>query len=216
MGVTAPRCALRAHLLPTVMSLGVVLALAACVGPTESGAGGATPKPPSSASPSVSASEGAPSPSESPVPSGSPAAPEGQSVPVIVPCDVLVDASTLYELNPNLAFDSESQPTALGARAVADQGISCGWIHETAGTRLTVAVAAYNGAGLDAARGAAATRGGVATDSTVGTPGYFREAGGVGTVELFRGQYWIIVESPIFGSSTEAQTVINAVVRALP
>ena len=189
-----------------------IAALAACApiesGTAPSGAPGATPAPASSTPP--------PAPLGEAQSSGEPSALTGRSIPLDIACDALVDGATIYDLNPNFGADPAPRPSALAAQVVDNDGVSCGWINQTSGTPLTASVAAFDAAGWQATRDAAAARGGSAVGSGLGGEGVFRAEQSVGVIELFRSPYWILVESPVFASAEEAELVIDAMVRALP
>ncbi len=186
-----------------------ITAVVACAptetAPVSSGDSGAQPAPTSTTS----------SPS-TPQPSAEPSAQTGRSIPLDIACDVLVDGATMYDLNPNFGADPAPRPSALAARVVDNDGVSCGWINQTSGTPLMASVAAFDAIGWQAARDAATARGGSAIGTGLGGEGVFRTEQSVGVIELFRSPYWILIESPIFASAEEADLVIDAMVRALP
>ncbi len=193
----------------------IVTTIAALVGcaPTE---GGPAPSGEPGARPVPTSTTPVPAPSGGPQPSGEASAATGRSVPVDIACDALVDGATIYDLNPNLGVDPAPRPSALAARVVDNDGVSCGWINQTSGTPLMASVAAFDDAGWQAARAAATARGGSAIGSGLGGEGVFRTEQSVGVIELFRSPYWILIESPIFASAEEAELVIDAMVGALP
>jgi hypothetical protein len=149
-------------------------------------------------------------------PSGEPTASGGNSIPLDVACDVLVDAATIYELNPNLANDPSYRPSALAGRAIDSDGVSCGWINQTSGDVVAVSVASFDEVGLAATRGAMISRGGSSAPSDLGGEGVFRTEGSVGVLEIVTAPYWIVIESPMFGSASEADFIVEAVTRGLP
>lgn len=164
--------------------------------------------------PSAITSDSAMQPSSEPSVESSPSI--GNSIPVAIDCDALVDATTIYELNPNLAIDPSYRPSSLASRALDSEGVSCGWINQTSGDVVAVSVASFDEAGLTATREAANGRGGSPTPSNFGGEGVFRTSGSVGVMELVRAPYWIVIESPMFGSATDVDFIVDAVISALP
>ncbi|MFN4002838.1 hypothetical protein [Microcella sp.] len=188
----------------TAIAAAIVLAtaLAGCVGaPVDPGA---------SASPSPSASpDAAPSPTAS-----SSVGPTGLVVlPFSIACDELVTADALYEFNPNVGVDPEPSATGLVATIAESGGVTCGWLNQTSGDRISVGVLRLDAASLDRVRGEAAERG---EPETQYFDGYFREEGGVGHAEDFERDYWIVLDSAALLGADEVGSFLAALRPALP
>lgn len=189
-----------------------LVAIVACA-PSQGGPA-ATAEPGTSRTPSAAPTT--PPETGEPEPSAQPTELTGSSIALDIDCRALVSDDVIYDLNPNLAADPAPRTTALSATVLANDGVRCGWINQSSGTPLTASVAAFDAVGWEAARDAAAARGGTAIGSGFGGDGVFRQEQAVGVIELLRSPYWIVIESPIFASADEARLVIDAIVRALP
>lgn len=173
------------------------------------------PEPSASASPSPSASataEPTASPSET-------AAPEETATPFAVDCDALITLEQLYAFNPNFGVDPSYAPDAAPMTTVVEQGgTACGYLNQTSGDYLQVAVATPTAAGLEAAANAAAEQS--TPVPTYGTPpdveGYFAQSGNLGQVQLFTGPYWVVIESPLLFEPGDAEQLAAAVRGNLP
>lgn len=168
----------------------------------------ATARP--SLSPSPSATDGVSTPSAEPSPS------VGKSIPLSIACGALVDGATIYDLNPNLGLDPSYRPTGLAVTVIDSDGVSCGWINQTSGDMVAVSVASFDDAGLAATRDAVSDRGGSPTPGGFGGEGVFRTEGSVGVLELVRAPYWILIQSPMFGSAAEAEIIVDEISKTLP
>lgn len=169
--------------------------------------------PSASLSPSASAtSEPTPAPTET-------AAPEETSPPFAIACDALLTLDQLYAFNPNFGNDPSYTPdTATITQVVEQGGTACGYLNQTSGDYLQVAVATPTATSLEAMAGAAAE-----TSSpvpTYGTPpeveGYFKQAGNSGQVQVFRGPYWIVMESSLLFEPGDAEPLVADVLGNLP
>lgn len=156
------------------------------------------------------------SPSASPEPTETAEPP----VPFDIACDALLTADQLYAFNPNVGADPAYQPSG-GDVAVAvdeDAGTACGYLNQTSGEVIEVAVATPTDAAGEARRNEAALTS--KPVPTYGTPpdieGYFVQAGGTGEAQVFHGSYWIVIQSPALFEPGDAQQLVAAVLGNLP
>ena len=162
--------------------------------------------------PSPATSSPAPTPSATPTPSAKP-------TPTVAPtnrafvenCGILITPDQLYAYNPNYVVDPTYAPkTGTVAAAVKAQlGQTCGWINETSGDILEVAIAAPTAAALAAAKSAASGGTPISAD---GEHGYFAVTDGIGSAQIFMGGLWLIVSSPQFFSPDDANAIFPVVV----
>jgi hypothetical protein len=140
--------------------------------------------------------------------------------PFEISCDALVTADQLYAFNPNVGTDPAYEPTAANVVALVeeDAGTACGYLNQSSGEVIEVAVATPTEAAGEARRNAAALSS--KPVPTYGTPpdveGYFVMAGGTGEAQVFHGPYWIVVDSAALFEPGDAQQLIAAVVANLP
>jgi hypothetical protein len=135
--------------------------------------------------------------------------------PVSIDCNTLVDPDTIYDLNPNLALSPSYAPEAgsEAATIVEAKGVACGWINQTSGETLVVAVADLPSDKLTDLKNNF-----VMTSNSVPTykvEGYFTLDGAVGSAEAFNGPYWISAHSEEFYEPGDAQPVIAAAIAGL-
>lgn len=164
-----------------------------------------TPKPTATATPT-------PEPTET-------AAPEEPATPFAIACDALLTLDQLYAFNPNFGVDPEYSPdSATVAKVVEQGGTACGYLNQTSGDYLQIAVATPSPSGIEAMAGAAASQS--TPVPTYGTPpeveGYFTQAGNEGQVQLFRGPYWIVMESSLLFEPGDAEVLVSDVLGNLP
>ena len=154
-------------------------------------------------------------PTASPTPTSSPTEQPNDLVvlPFSIPCDELVSADALYEFNPNVGVDPQPSATGLVATIAEAGGVTCGWLNQTSGDRISVGVLKLDAASLDRVRGDAARRG---EPETQYFDGYFREENGVGHAEDFEGSYWIVLDSPALLGADEVGSFLAALRPALP
>jgi hypothetical protein len=198
---------LRSTVVAVAVAVTVALGLAGCV--PEPGTS-ASPSPSGASTPSASPSTSATaSPSTAPSPSVAPA-----GTPTKVPCGTLVTAQAVYDFNPNFGLDSTFSPKSgtAAATAVADQGTACSWLNQTSGDTFAIAVARPAAPELASLRTKAATG---APASGLGDAAYFSTSGGVGRVDVFTGEYWLVATSVYFGSATDAKDLVTAALGAL-
>lgn len=159
-------------------------------------------------------------------PTGSPAAteqpdpePTEEPIPFQVDCEQVLSAQQVYDFNPNYGVDPGYEPTGEAAIAVdEDLGTACGYLNQTSGEVIEVAVATPPPAALEARMNAAATSSSVVP--TYGTPpdveGYFIQSGGTGQAQVFTRGYWIVLSSPALFEPGDAQQLVAAIIGNLP
>lgn len=164
-------------------------------------------------------------PEQSTVPSGTPGATASAvpgaepgavaNTPVDLRCDELLTPQAVYDFNPNYALDASYTPAAGtdAATIVARDGIACGWVNQTSGSVVAVAVANLPATELDALRNALVTESN--SVPTYEVEGYFRVATGGGEAEAFAGPYWIVATSDYFAEPGDAAPIVDAARSAL-
>jgi hypothetical protein len=113
----------------------------------------------------------------------------------------------------NFVADNDYAPPAGtdSATAVADSGVACGWVDETSGAILSVAVAKPVSADLTSLR-ASAQAGSSAVLPFSNATGYFSTAGGIGELQVFSGPYWIVISSADFSATGDVQPIAADVI----
>lgn len=111
----------------------------------------------------------------------------------------------MYEFDPNFGLLANYSPPAgsFGSTAVANSGIACGWVQQTSGEMIEIAVARPAEAVLAELKAAA------------GGDGSFSSAGGAGTVQRFTGPYWVSATSTYFFKAGDAQLLVDSALYAL-
>jgi hypothetical protein len=187
-----------------VMIGATTTALAACA---------STPTP--AATPSATPSQ---APAESAAPS---ATPTPTATPVALTCSQLITADQIYAYNPNFGTDPGYSPKAgsLAAKAAAYKGLACGWLNQTSGDVIEVAVSRPPAGDLTSLKNAAVTNG--QSVPTYGVPpqideAYFAMRGSAGEVQVFRGSYWITAVSTAFAEPGDPAPLIQNVLDNLP
>jgi hypothetical protein len=135
--------------------------------------------------------------------------------PVVIDCALLLSDADAAGLTPPLAPIASYTPTpgTLGATMAADGARVCGWGTGGAAT-LEIAAALPASKDLAAAKTAAETGGeSLAPAQTDG--GFFAVEGGVGRVQLFIGQWWIVISSSAFTESDKGALVSPHVIHDL-
>lgn len=172
------------------------------------------PEPSGSPSPTASAtSEPTAPPAETTAP------PEETATPFAIECDALLTLDQLYAFNPNFGVDPSYTPDTPTITQVVEQGgTACGYLNQTSGDHLRVAVATPTAASLEAMAGTAAETSNAVP--TYGTPpeveGYFTQSGETGQVQVFRGPYWIVMESSLLFEPGDAEPLVADVLGNLP
>ena len=185
------------------LALAAVLAgaVSACATETDATPAETSATPTASATPTPT-----PTASQAPITVGS---------PVSIGCDQLVSPDAIYAFNPNFGL-SESYKPAAGTEAatiVEAKGIACGWVNQTSGEVIEVAVA-----NLPADKLTDLKNNFVTTSNSVPTykvEGYFEYNGTLGSAEAFNGPYWISAVSPAFFEPGDAQPIIAAALAGL-
>jgi len=113
----------------------------------------------------------------------------------------------MYLFNPNVGTDPAFDPSALAEEALAYGGVACGWINQTSSDTFSVAVARFDEVNLAAIRAEAASAPGAV--ALIGTDGFFTMTSGVGIVEAFIRDYWVVVESPAFRAPGDAEDLLG-------
>ena len=161
----------------------------------------ATPKPTASSSATAE-----------PTPSAT-AAPLGTAVDI--DCNTLISPQALYEFNPNFGLSDSYKPKSgtEAADIVGMNGLACGWVNQTSGEIIEVAVANLPADSLTALK-----NGFVTTSNSVptyGVEGYFELEGTIGTAEAFSGPYWVSASSAAFYEPGDAAMVVQAALAGL-
>jgi hypothetical protein len=160
----------------------LLLVLTGCVEQTPSPTSAPTGKAPTSAPTNTT-----PPSSPSPTPTVPP-------TPVSIACAKVLTPQQVYDFNPNYVASATYAPGAgtPGAHVAADRGRVCGWVNETSGVKLEVAIARPAPNDLGALRSEAT---GTTTQLGGGAVGFFHVASGIGSIQIFSGTYWIVVSS---------------------
>jgi hypothetical protein len=195
MKTSAARIGLRVALVAT--ALGVSVALAGCIQ-------SAAPLPGDSRVGSHS-----PRASDEPTPSPSPTQIQTQ---VVIDCNSLLTPAQVYAYNPNFVRDVtyKPKPGSVPAAIASELGQTCGWVNETSGDEIEVAVTYLPVAKWNAAKTAAS--GGTPIDAA-GSDGYFSVTDGVGSAQLFYGTVWLDVSSVDFEAPVDASALYPIVVQ---
>ncbi|MFC6357415.1 iron ABC transporter ATP-binding protein [Luethyella okanaganae] len=201
-GTAARRARIGLALVPAIVAIGL---LAAC-----------TPGTTPTASPTAAPSDG-PSdrPSADPEPTPVPA-----GTPIPLSCEQLLTADDVYAFNPNFGTAPDYSPTSGSgaAAAVDDKGLACGWLNQTSGELIEIAVAKPSEQQLSTRKNDAAVESSAVP--TYGTPpevdGFFTKRAGSGEAQVFRGKYWVVASSPAFFEPGDVQPLIAAVLSHLP
>jgi hypothetical protein len=96
--------------------------------------------------------------------------------------------------------------------------VTCGWLNQTSGELIEVAIAQPNDVLMAQLKDAA-----IAASTpvpTYGTPpaieGFFVSTGEVGEAQVFTPKYWVALSSPVFFEPGDAQQLVATVVSHLP
>jgi hypothetical protein len=199
--------------LPRPRPAGLALVAAASV-MLLSGCTAEAPEPSGTAAPPTASGSSAPTAE----PTG-PAEPTEEPTPFAIACDELVTIEQMYGFNPNFGNDPGFSPSGAGIVAVVDEeGTACGWLNQTSGDVIEIGVAMLPPGALEQRKNEAAL--GSHPVPTYGTPpeidGYFIQAGGGGEAQVFRGPYWIVIDSEALFEPGDAQQLVSAVLANLP
>ncbi|HWH26344.1 MAG TPA: hypothetical protein VNT53_06845 [Pseudolysinimonas sp.] len=150
-----------------------------------------------------------------PPPAGPTVAPPtgATSTPVTQTCNDLVSPDTMYDFNPNFGLLDDFTPakSSAGARATQYKGLACRWQNQTSGEVVDLSVAHFD-AGTTASLHETAAKG---TAVPALGDAFFTSEGSVGAVTVFNSGYWIVLESPYFGTGEDATTLVASVTGAL-
>ncbi len=163
------------------------------------------PSATSTTAPVVSPSASAPGEEPTPTPTGP------TTVPVTQSCDELLPAQVVFDFNPNYALDPDYEPSPDSDSALIEsyQGIACGWVNLTSGDSIEVAVAHLGAGDIEKVQNQLVLT--VDAVPTYGGVDYFEATGGVGTVNAFQGDFWIVARSVEFFEPGDAETIVRAV-----
>jgi hypothetical protein len=127
-------------------------------------------------------------------------------------CDILLTPAQVYAYNPNFVVDPAYSPAggSVAAQIAAELGQTCGWVNETSGHEIEVAIATPTPSTLATAKAAASSG---AAISSSGKEGFFTLEHGVGSAQFFFGTLWLDVSSVDFGSAGDAKPVYSIVVK---
>jgi hypothetical protein len=194
---TAARLGLRIAVVATAVTLAT--SLTGCIQSN-------TPLPGSS-----KPSTAAPVQSNSPTPGPTPT-PTSTATTFTENCDILLTSAQIYAYNPNFVSDNTYVPQAgsIPAKIGANGGTTCGWLNETSGSFVEVAIATPLPADLAAAKSAASSG---APISANGEQGFFAVKNGVGSAQFFFGTFWLDVSSKDFEVASDAQAIYPIVVQ---
>ena len=194
MKSTAARLGLRGGVIVT--ALVVAIGLSGCIQSHTPLPGSTTTAAPSSAGPTAS-----------PTPTPSPTANKFAE-----DCTILLTSNQVYAYNPNYVVDSAftPKPGSVSAAIATNSGQTCGWINETSGSVIEVAVATPTPSALAAAKSAASTGTPI---STAGEHGFFAIRNGVGSAQFFFGSLWLAVSSTDFIAVADAEALYPTIVQ---
>lgn len=136
--------------------------------------------------------------------------PEGTAVDKT--CDQLLTADDLYALNPNIGVDPGYAATSDAAvTATTYSGISCGWLNQSSGEVIEVALAMPNETLANTLKDTALSGGEIVPTygSAPAVEGYFNA--GTGTAEVFTNGYWVAVTSPTMTEPGDAERIMGTV-----
>ena len=159
-------------------------------------------------------------PAESPTTAPEPTETSEPPIPFEISCDALLTAEQLYAFNPNFGADPGYEPSAASVVTLVeeDAGTACGYLNQTSGEIIEVAVATPTEQAIEARKNSAALTS--KPVPTYGTPpdveGYFLQAGGMGEAQVFHGPYWIAIDSPVLFEPGDAQQLMASVLENLP
>jgi len=178
------------------------LALLAGCGPTKTVDPGTTSTP----SPSATATA---------TPTPKPSADAVDGIPIALTCEQIIPAQAMYEFNENFTPKDSYVPAAgtLGAKALAQNGLACAWVHNSNGDLIELSVADIPEPALTTLKNDT-----FSTSNSVPTyvvEGYFLVEAGIGVAQAFPGEFWIVLSSPVFFEPGDAEPLMRAAISAL-
>ncbi|MCU1408331.1 MAG: hypothetical protein JWM23_411 [Microbacteriaceae bacterium] len=172
----------------------------------------------SASAPAPGSTDGATSnPGSTPTPTATPEAP---NTPVTLGCDEVLSPDDVYTFNPNFGTAPDYKPGSgsTAETAVKYDGVACGWLNQTSGEVIAVAVAQPSEARLTQLKDKAIAQS--TPVPTYGTPpaadGFFSSTAGTGTAQVFSGKYWVTLSSVAFFEPGDVQELAAAVLSHLP
>jgi hypothetical protein len=182
------------------ITVGVAVGLTGCLQSTSALPDGTATTP----TPSASATA---APTTTSVPTADPGTPKFTEA-----CDILLTSAQVYAYNPNFVADSAyaAQRGTIPGAIAADSGQTCGWVNETSGDKIEVAVATPLAPALAAAKSAASSGKPI---SAAGQQGYFAVKDGVGSAQFFIGSLWLDISSVDFATAGDAEAIYPTVVQ---
>ncbi|AMB57946.1 hypothetical protein AWU67_02660 [Microterricola viridarii] len=138
--------------------------------------------------------------------------------PITIDCKTLLAPQDIYDFNPNVSTDPGFVPAegSLAAAAVADNGIACGYLHQTSNELMNFSLSQPSPEQLTLALNAAAASS--TPVPTYGTPpavsGFFDPASG--EIQVFTPKYWLTATSTMFGEPGDAEPLVRAAISHLP
>ncbi|MCC6375469.1 MAG: arginyl-tRNA synthetase [Microbacteriaceae bacterium] len=133
--------------------------------------------------------------------------------PFSIPCNSVVDAQTMYDFNPNFGLLDSFTPSAnsLAEQALNLKGTACRWINQTSGDVIDVSISRPGPKALASAKTQAQSG---STVSGLGDSAYFSVQGNFGTIQVFKGDFWITATSAFFSSASDADPIISVAIAA--
>ena len=140
--------------------------------------------------------------------------PVAEGTPVDKSCEQVLTADDIYALNPNFGVDPGYTASSDAAvTATTYDGISCGWMNQSSGEVIEVAIAQPNETLTNNLKDVALSGGAIVP--TYGSPpdveGYFS----TGTAQVFTRGYWVAVSSPDMIEPGDAERIMSTVLANL-
>lgn len=184
------------------LALVVALMLAGCT----SNPVASPPVEPSAPAEAEPAASSAPTPTAT-VPAG---------IPVDLACDQVITPEQLYGYNPNFGADPgyTVATDSVAADMVELQGVACGWLNQTSNDTIEVALAHLAPADIEARKNELVTSSNIVpTYAGFSDEGYFDQADGIGSADVFVGEFWIHADaaSDVFFEPGDAEQFLSAV-----
>jgi len=155
-----------------------------------------------------------PTPTQTATPTSTPVS-TVDGIPITITCDQLITPQAMYDYNPNFSLKADYKPAAgsLAAQVATQKGLTCGWVNQTSGDLIEVAVAHLPAAHLTELKNTLVT-----TSHSVPTynvEGYFLLNGKTGEAQAFSDPYWIVATSTAFFEPGDAQPIVAAGIAVL-